>query len=164
MFDEVVFVNAHSLNSPTTPILGLKFGSWHPLDVAVMGQSNHDVFFFDQVFVFKAEDFTDHQFRTPFIPEFFLDFKQFVINDFVDPFGMSQDITVVGNGCHNFPILVFNLFPFQSGQAHQPHVQDGLCLFTGKRVVVHQLVFSHFSRLGSADNGDDFVDVIQRNS
>ena len=137
VFDEIIVMDVHPLNTATTAILRLEFTGCQALNVTVVTQGNHDIFLLNQIFIFKTQHFTDQQFSPALVTEFLLNIEQFIINNLVNTFRFSQNIGVVGNGCLHIFILAFNLVTFQTGQPHQPHVQDGLTLLIGQIELVH---------------------------
>ena len=74
-FDEIIIMDTHTLDTASAAFLGSEFAVWQTFDVAVMSQSQDDVFLFDQVFILKRQDFSDQQLRAAFVAESFLDFK-----------------------------------------------------------------------------------------
>ena len=163
MFDEIVIVNAHPLNAATAATLCLEIARWQPLDVAVVRQCDHDVFFFDQVFVFNAQNFADHQLGSAIITKFFLNFKQFLINNAVDALFMRQNIFKISNCFQSFLVFGIDFFTFQSCQANKSHVQNGLSLLVREFILVHQAILGYFAALRISDDADDRIDMVKRN-
>ena len=60
-------------------------------------------------------------------------------------------------------ILFFNFLPFQTGQTSELHIQNCFRLNFAQAEVFHQTVHRNGSILGTADQANDRVNVIQRN-
>ena len=73
LFDEVVLVNAHSLNTTATTVLGLKLIDRETLNVAIVGERDNDVFFLDQVFILNVGDVTNLELGPPLVAKLTLD-------------------------------------------------------------------------------------------
>ena len=115
LFDEVILVDTHSLDATAATVLGLEFVNWQPLDVAVVGESNDNIFLFNQVLVFDIGDVADLQFSPPLVAKLTLDLHQFVIDDLMNSFIVGQDVLVIGNGIHQLLVFSLDLLPFQTG-------------------------------------------------
>ncbi len=93
-----------------------------------MGNGHHQVFFINQVgdgqVATGAGDF-----GTTLVTELGNDRFQLFPDHLEQPLGVAQDVQQIGNLVENFLVFVLELLGFQTGQAVQTQVQNGLGLF-----------------------------------
>ena len=75
---------------------------------------------------------------------------------------IRQDLFVVRDFLAQFFQFVFELMPFQAGKTTQAHFENSRRLGFGKIEALDQLRRSFLVGLGAANDGDDLVDVIER--
>ena len=67
----------------------------------------------------------------------------------------------IGNGSFQFLIFFQQLFPFQTSQAGQAHIQNGLGLLVGELEALHQGLLGGGGVRAVADDVHDLVDIVQ---
>ena len=100
---------------------------------------------------------------SPVISVFIRDQHNFLADHTEKLLLVRQDAFQVINPCHQIFILFLNLVAFQTGQCTQTHINNGLCLYIIQCKLLNQGSFCNLNRLGTADNLDHTVNVIQRN-
>ena len=127
LFDKILFLGAHADLALAAPALAFVEADGIALDIAVVGNGHHHVFFDDHVFDVDILG-TDDDFRAAFIAVAGLDLFQFGHDD-IEHFPWIIQNTLQGsNQTGHFRVFRINFFPFQTGQALQAHLQNGLGL------------------------------------
>ena len=125
-----------------------------------MGHRDHNFFFLDQVFHVEIVD-VDVEGGAARVTVLFLEFDQLILDDAENETFVGEDRPIFGNLLRQRRVFFFDFFTFETGQALQTHVQNGLGLDVGQRKVVHQAGLRDFRVVGFADDFDDRVDVVE---
>ena len=125
-----------------------------------MADGDHHVFLGNQIFRFQIPRIR-YDGSAAGIPEPFLFVQQIIPYDAHDLVFIAEYIFQVGNGGHDLFVFVLDFLAFQSGQALQAHIQDGLGLPVAETEFVHQRLLGHVAVGTGPNGGNDFVQVIQ---
>ena len=102
--------------------------------------------------------------RQPFAVDLLLERARLLLDLQVHLVGVSQKVFQLADGLLDLAVLVLDLLAFEGGQAPQLHVEDGLGLLLVKGEPVHQARPGRLDVRGVADQRDDRVQVLQRDS
>ena len=102
-------------------------GGSDPLHVAVVSQRDHHILFLNQVFDIDVV-FRDGQLAAPFVAVFFAYLADLGFNHFHQQVFVRQNRGQPLDGLLQLLVFLLELFPLQSGQACQAHIQDRLGL------------------------------------
>ena len=131
-----------------------------PLNVAGVGDGDHDVFLDDQVRVRRVAAVRQN-FRPPGVAEPFAHVDQFLPDDPVDLARAGQNALQFGDGRLGFGVLGQDLLAFELRQPLQPHVQNSLRLRRTQPEAVHQRL-PHVGRIAArAHDGQHRVQIVE---
>ena len=160
--DEIILNGLHPLDSLAAPVLGLEIVHGHPFDIAQIGHGDDGIVPGDHILhgniVLVVADFA-----SAVVPVFFF-YDQDLFPDHA-----QQSLFIRKNGFQirnlnqQFFMLRFQLFPLQTGEGAQTHVNDGLCLHIGQPEPLNQPFLGNLGRLAGTDNMDHFVDIVLGN-
>ncbi len=162
LFDKILFLGAHADLAFAAAVLAFIEADGVALDISGMGNRDHHVFFDNHVFnidVFR----TDDDFRTPLIPEAGPDLLKFGHNHIEDLPGIIQNSLQGSDQTCHFRIFRVNFFPFQAGQALQPHIQNSLCLNLGETKFFTKGSGSILGIFSFFDYSNDRINLTERN-
>ena len=158
----VIFIQfLHSLDSLASTVLTLEIIHRHPFDISHLCHGDHNIFFRNHIFHGNIELIIADTCSAVIAvlvgndQDFFLDHTE-------KQFPVCKDRTQFVDLLHQFRIFCFQFLSFQSSQSTQTHIHDRLCLHFRKFKLFHQLFFCDLNVLGSADDLDHFVNMIQR--
>ena len=126
-----------------------------------MRHRNDDVLFLDQIFHVDLAVIVG-KFRLAFARIIFLDDGKVCLDDVEHALLVGENIFQVGNGALQFGEFFLQFFHFEGSEALQAHFQDRVRLFVRKFKRFHQALRGDVFIRRLLDDGDDFVDVCQR--
>ena len=126
-FDVILFNGFHPFDSAASPVLGMEIFRIHPFDITEAGHGDYGIGLRNQVFGrdiigIIADD------GSPVIAVFCGNSQNLLTNDTQELFLVGKDGFQFRYFCHQFLVFPFDLFPFQTGQRTQTHINNGLCL------------------------------------
>ncbi len=158
--DEVVLFGRRTAASASSPGLPSVTADRGPFDKAIMADCDHHLFFGDHVLDAELLGLV-HDLRPAFISVLLSHLQEFFADDLHLQLLAFQDCPEAFDQLDGLAVLLFDLLPFQSGQALQAHVQDGLCLEFGELELLHQTVLRGLHIARRLDELDDRIDVVQ---
>ena len=157
----VLLPAAHAGNSTASPALGpvgIHFLAFH---VAEIGQGQHAFLLRNQILdIHLAADC--HDLRFSLVSVLIPDSHQLILNDGLHPFLMGQDILIILDLQFQRRQFVFDFLPFQAGELSQAHLHNGLGLHVVQAEPFRHSGLGGGTVLGIADNGNNLVDIVQR--
>ena len=159
VLDEIFFLGAHRGYALAAPALPAVHRHGDALDVAGMGNGHHHVLFGDQVFEFQVGS-VPHDAGAALIAEAILDLEQLVPQDGHEQFRFLQNLLVIGDVFNQLLVFLLQFLPFQGDETLELHFEDGLGLNFGEFEAGHKAGQGFFAGLGSADEGDHLVNVV----
>ena len=122
--DNIFILGRHARTALAAAALGAVFCKCDTLDPARMGNGDHHVFAFDQVFIIKIIA-ADDDFATAFGGKFVADFLDFGAQHGVQLHSVAENFEQAGNGAGKFLQLIADFFTAQRGQLGEPQLKDG---------------------------------------
>ena len=140
---------------------GFELAHRHPLEVAVLRQQNDRALVRDQIDVFQPPfDIEDLGAARGVVAG--ADHPQLLGDQAIDPFFAGQDVLVIGDLGEQVLVLKADLVGLEGGQATQLHLQDRVGLDFTQPELLHQIQPGGRRVSGPADQGNDRVEVVQR--
>ena len=132
----VFFLAASAFFTYTAPLLFAEIIRSLAFDITLVAESNHDFLIRNQIQHVHIAGIV-HDFRPAVIAKLICFFIQVFLNDIQNLLLICQHAFQIIDGLQYINIFIVNLFPFQTGQALQPHIQDGLGLTVGEAEFFH---------------------------
>ena len=158
---EVLVPGGHAADALAAPVLRPVGALGQTLHIAEVGHGDHHVVGLDQVFNVDLA-FQMGQLGAALVGEFVADVAHFLLDDAHEQGLVVQQALQIGDGLFQLLIFLQQPLPFQTGQAGQTHVQNGLRLLVAEGEGLHQARPGRVGIRALLDDLDDFVDVIQR--
>ena len=159
----VLFARHHASDALTAAPLQAIGLERQPLHVAAVRQRDHDLLVRNQILFSDGLRAGLDDLRLAFVAVLCLHFGHVVADQEVDLARVLQQVFQVRDALDQFFVLVLDLGALELGKTAELHVQHGLRLdrahIPGLR---HHLVFGVVRGRRAADQGDDLVDVLQR--
>ena len=156
----VRLLHVHAGYAAAAAVLRPVDGGGNTLHIPFMGHGDHHVFFLDQVFDIDIV-FGHGQLTAPFVAVFVADLADLGLDYVHQQMLIRQDRRQPFDGLLQLLVFLLQPFPFQSGQAGQPHVQDRLGLLLAELKAGNQSFLRGGGILAGPDDGHDLVDVVQ---
>ena len=155
--DVVLLLEALGGDAPAAPLLGAVGGGGQALDISLVGQGIAAVLLLDEIL---HVDFVLHvlDLRQAAVAVLVPQGRQLVLEDGFDQLRIRQNPVVVGNFLLQLLVLRQELVPFQTLQALELHVQNGLGLHVRQAEAAHEVFLGIV--IAGADDFDDLVDVV----
>ncbi|SUD25102.1 Uncharacterised protein [Paenibacillus macerans] len=160
MLHKVIIFRVHPHNAAPAAFLAAVGRNRQPFDVTGMRKRDDDLFLRNQIFVENAL-FADRDFRPARIGVLLANFLKLLPDNFQHKRFIGQNLTVFRNLLQQLVIFAFDFLAFQSGQPAQSHIEDSLSLVETQTELRHQTFAGFFIGIGSANQGDNFVNMIQ---
>ena len=158
---EVLLAGRHAADALAAAVLRAVGALGQALDVAEMRHGYHHVVGLDEVL---DVDLALHhgQLRAALVGKLVADLGHLLLDDAHEQSLIGQQALVIGDVLFQLVIFGLQLVAFQTGQAGQAHVQNGLCLLLGESEALHQSGTRGRGIAAAPDDGHDFIDVVQR--
>ena len=161
VFDEVFVLHLMGGDAHAAAALRLVLGGGLALDVARMGHGDDDVFLFDEVGDVDIA-VVEGELGLALGREPAADVGKVRLDDVEHALPVGEDVFQVEDGVLQRFQLLLQLFHFEGGEALQAHLQDGVRLLVGEFKGLHQALAGDVFIRRLLDDGDDFVDIRQR--
>ena len=157
----VFFAAAHAGNAASAAALCAVRVERLALYVAEVRQCQDAVFLRDEVFhVHFAGNGGD--LRAALVAEALFHLHGFILDDTVAARFACDDVEEIGDFEAQCGKLFLELCSLKAGQLAEAHLHDGLCLHIVKAEALHEGDFAFRDRLGISQDGDDFIDEVER--
>ena len=134
----VLVADAHARHASSATRLGAIRLDRRPFDVAPACDRDQYRLIRHQVFCFQCLPIANGDAGTPVVGVGLPQLRQIFLDEIENLARVSQQIFQIGNVLDDIRVLVFDLLPFQGGQAAQLHVEDGLSLDFAQLEAFHQ--------------------------
>ena len=137
LLDKIRLLRPHAGHAASPALLVAVSVEGNALDVAAVGQRQHDVFFRDEVFHRHIRGVEGDP-SAAVVAELLFDLRQLVLDNAKDFALVGEDGFQVLDGFQHFLIFFLNFFPLEAGQALEPEIEDRLRLLFRESEAVHE--------------------------
>ena len=127
LINDIILIEGHALDAFAAAVLHFIGRTWNPLDIAVFREGDDDIIHRNEIFIFHICDRID-DFRLSRIAILVFNDKQFLFEDGFHTTVVSKNIFQIINLDQQFLIFILNLFPFQTRQSSELHIENCLGL------------------------------------
>ena len=161
VLDEVLVLEAHSLDALAAALLGTVGGNRGALHVAGVCHGNDHVLVGDEVLDVELLGALDGNLGTALIGELALDLAHLVLDDGEDLLRVGKQVLVVGDRLAKAVELLLDLIAGETRKATETHLENGLGLLRREAKALDKALGSLGVGLRRADDVNDFVDVVE---
>ena len=161
LLDEVVFLELDATHTLAAALLLAVGGNGQALDVAAARDRDDHVLVGDEVLDVEVTRLVG-DLGTTLVGIAALDLEHLVADDLLDEALVTQDALVIGDLLAQLGEFGLDLLALESGQTAQAHLEDVICLDLRKPEALDETRACLGVIARRADDGDDLVDVVER--
>ena len=160
--DIIIFNGLHPLDTFSAAVLAVEIIRRHTFDITQLCRRNNRCFIRNQIFR-RDIILIKSNFCPALVSVFFGNDLKFLFDDAAQLILIRQNFPELLNRNLKRLKLFFNLAALQTCQCPEAHIDNSLRLCIRKPEPLHELFFSFLDICRTADNGDNFINVVKRN-